>query len=464
MYTSHFGFNAKPFQISSDPKFLWFGEQHKEALAILEYGIQENKGVIALSGGVGTGKTTLINALMYRIKDDVIAAVVSDPGLETMDFFCYIANLYGLTNRVDTKVEFICHFSAFLKNASRQRKKVLLIIDEAQRLSADMLEEIRLLSNIEQLGKRLLNVFLVGQNELNAMLIKPANRGLKQRIATHFNIVPLTLDEVGAYIGYRLGVAGCQRRIFTSAAIKEIFVFSEGYPRLINTICDQSLISAYVSNSPEVTADMVTDSAKEFRFLQKASLNPPVSNGAIIAKTIETPAPPSVRSHYQKGKIRKPPRNENQKNVFPFFRLAYIGLALVLLFFSWYLLAQYKKDAKPQNATALSPPSAEKSATLSAAADTLPIVKNDSKRSSILARGVTMPIEFPREPHSAKPEGDMNSPSAIPPELRKKPSVTIPGSNGASVSPAAHASPPDLTNDKDPGAIIDWLIQKNKYK
>lgn len=464
MYTSHFGFNAKPFQISSDPRFLWLGEQHQEALAVLKYGIQENKGVIALSGDVGTGKTTLVNALMCRIKDDVIAAVVLDPGLEPMDFFCYITNLYGLTNRVASKVEFLFHFSAFLKNASKQKKKVLLVIDEAQRLDTNLLEEIRLLSNIEQSGERLLNVFLVGQNELNVMLLKPENRSLKQRIATHFNIVPLTLDEVDAYIGYRLGVAGCRRRIFTGGAISEVFVFSKGYPRLINTICDQSLISAYVKNSRKVTANMVVSSAKDLRFPHQGPSNPPVSNDVINTGTVEAFVPPSVRSNHQKGKMGNRSRNENEKNGLSFFRLAYIGLALVLFIFSWYYLYQYRKDAKPRSTTALSSSSAEKSVTLNAVTDSPPVAEDPGRRFSVFAGRASMPTESHRKPRSAQTQGELNGPSAVPSEHGRKPSGVFSGGKGASALPAADVAPPALSNEKDPGAIIDWLIQKKNNK
>ncbi|MGD9364472.1 MAG: AAA family ATPase [Desulfobacteraceae bacterium] len=465
MYTSHFGFNAKPFQISSDPRFLWLGEQHKEALAILEYGIQENQGVIALSGDVGTGKTTLVNALTYRIKHNVIAAVVSDPGLEPMDFFCYIANLYdltnkGLTNRLDTKVEFLFHFRAFLKNASQQKKKVLLVIDEAQRINANLLEEIRMLSNIEQSGVRLLNLFLVGQNELNAMLLKPENRSFKQRIATHFNLVPLTLDEIDAYIGYRLGVVGCGRRIFTGGAVGEIFKFSKGYPRLINAICDQSLISAYVKDSRKVTADMVAGSAKDFLFPHQALPNPPVPDSVINTGTVEASIPPPVRPNHQKGKMHNRSKNQNEKNGFPFIRLAYIGLGLVLLIFSWYYLYQYGEDAKPQSTTAHSPTHAEKSVTLNAVTDTPPVAGASSRRSSVFSGRVLIPTESPRQPRPAEKEGELNVQSATPSEPETKPGVMFSGKGGGSDLPATDASPPALSNDKDPGAIIDWLIQK----
>jgi general secretion pathway protein A len=465
MYTNHFGFNAKPFQISSDPRFLWLGEQHKEALAILVYGIQENKGVIALSGDVGTGKTTLVNALMYRIKDDVIAAVVSDPGLEPMDFFCYIANLYGLPNRMDTKAEFLFHFGAFLKNASRQNKKVLLVIDEAQRASADLLEEIRMLSNIAQLGKRILNVFLVGQNELNVMLFRSENRSLKQRIVTHFNIVPLTLDEVDAYIGYRLGVVGCGQRIFTGGAVREIFEFSKGYPRLINAICDQSLISAYVKNSRKVTANMVASSAKDFRFPHQAPLNPPVSNDVINTGKVETFIPPSVHSNHSMEKTRNRTRNENEKKGFSFFRLASSGFVLVIFFFSWYYLFQYRKDAKPKSTTVLSSSSAEKTATLKAVTDTPPIVEDSGRGSPVFAGRVTVPTESPREPHSVEMEEELRVQPDSPFKNRTQPRVMLfSGKGGGSDLPAAEASPPALSNDKDPGAIIDWLIRKKNNK
>ena len=461
MYARHFRFNAKPFQISTDPSFLWLGEQHKEGLAILEYGIEENKGVIVLTGGVGTGKTTLINALMQRIKSNVIAAVVSDPGLEPMDFFYYIANLYGIANRLNSKLDFLYHFDVFLRKASQQKKKVLLIIDEAQRIEAKLMEEIRLLSNIEKSGERLLNVFLVGQNELNAMLQKSENRSFKQRIAIQFNIVPLTLDGVHAYIGYRLGVAGCRRQIFTDDAISKIFALSKGYPRLINVICDHCLISAFVQNSRKVTADMVVDSVKEFQFSRQAPSNPPIPNAVIKNTTAGAPVAPSVHSDHWKENKRNQLKNE--KNVFSFSRLAYMGFLLALVIFSGYLLNRYRKDARTRPTTAQSASPQVKHATLNTVNDKASMIEAAGRRSSVYAGRFSMPTESPREQRSEAAKGVAASvPAAVPSGHRTASDEGLSGSGGASGSPGTEASPPALSNDKDPGAIIDWLIRKQK--
>lgn len=463
MYASHFRFKAKPFKITTDPRFLWLGEQHKEALSVLQHGIQENQGVIVLSGGVGTGKTTLINALMHWIKDDVIAAVVSDPGLEPLDFFNYIANLYGVANRVNSKVDFLYHFVAFLENASQRKKKVLLVIDEAQRLEANLLEEIHLLANIEKSGVRLLKVFLVGQNELQAMLLKPENRSLEQGIAMHINLAPLTLDEVHTYIDYRLGVADCRQRVFTDGAIREIFNFSRGYPRLINVICDQSLISAFVKDSRKVTADMVAGSAREFRIPCQAPVHPPGSNEVIKTATVEAFVPPSFHNPLQKGKIRISSKNRNEKRLSPFFRFSYVGLALALFIFSGYLLNRHIKDAGSKSSAALSSLPSTKPAAPNATVAALPMREASSRRSSAKAGGAVTPAASPRSPLSAAAQAEPDVYSAVPPEHGTVPGVSSPGMSGATDLPTTDAPSPSLSVDKDPGAIIEWLIQKKKH-
>ena len=151
----------KPFQISSDPKYLWLGEKHQEALAVLKYGIMDNRGFLLLTGDVGTGKTTLINALINSLGDNIISAIIPDPGLELIDFLNYIANAFKLNKTCLSKGEFLAEFQTFLHNSHCDNKKVLLIIDEAQRLNPEILEEIRLLSNIEREDEKLLNIFFV---------------------------------------------------------------------------------------------------------------------------------------------------------------------------------------------------------------------------------------------------------------------------------------------------------------
>ncbi len=265
MYLSYYNLNEKPFQISTDPKFLWLGEKHKEALAILTYGILDNKGFLLLTGDVGTGKTTIINTLLNNLDDDVIAAHVPDPDLEHLDFFNFIANVFSIDKKFSTKGEFLNHLSKFLHDAYSKNKKVLLIIDEAQRLKPELLEEIRLLSNIERQDTKLLNIFFVGQEEFNNVLIEPENRALRQRITINYYIEPLTENETKEYIKHRLNIAGSKRNIFSSSAIREIFSFSKGFPRLINIICDLALLTGYVKEQKTINELIIKECAKELQ-------------------------------------------------------------------------------------------------------------------------------------------------------------------------------------------------------
>jgi general secretion pathway protein A len=265
MYLSYYNLNEKPFQISTDPKFLWLGEKHKEALAILTYGILDNKGFLLLTGDVGTGKTTIINTLLNNLDDDVIAAHVPNPDLEHLDFFNFIANVFSIDKKFSTKGEFLNHLSKFLHDAYSKNKKVLLIIDEAQRLKPELLEEIRLLSNIERQDTKLLNIFFVGQKEFNNILIEPENRALRQRITINYYIKPLTENGTKEYIKHRLNIAGSEKNIFNSSAIGEIFSFSKGFPRLINIICDLALLTGYVKEQKTINELIIKECAKELQ-------------------------------------------------------------------------------------------------------------------------------------------------------------------------------------------------------
>ncbi|MCP3874793.1 MAG: AAA family ATPase [Desulfobacteraceae bacterium] len=265
MYESFYNLNKKPFQISSDPSFMWFGEKHKEALATLKYGILDNKGFLLLTGDVGTGKTTLINALTQSLSDDVICTTVPDPGLEKLDFFNYIAAAFDLNQEFLTKGTFLVHFRKFLIKANENNKKVLLIIDEAQLLTQELLEEIRLLSNIEKTDTKLINIFFIGQNEFNEILSSEQNRAVRQRLTLNYNIDPLTPDETSEYIKYRLNVAGASDSIFNESATQEVFFFSGGFPRRINVICDHCLLSGYVNEQKIINSSIVKECAKELK-------------------------------------------------------------------------------------------------------------------------------------------------------------------------------------------------------
>ena len=214
MYLSQYGLKEKPFQISTDPRFLWLGEKHREALATLKYGILHSDGYVLVTGEVGTGKTTLANALIDSLSNKTVYARVADPGVEILDFFRFIGYAYGIDEDFDTKGSFVKHFNSFLRNSFSEGKKVVLIIDEAQRLSPELLEELRHLSNIEENGTRILNLVFVGQNEFNDILLEDANRALRQRIAINYDISPLTEDETKDYISHRLKIAGSEKNIF----------------------------------------------------------------------------------------------------------------------------------------------------------------------------------------------------------------------------------------------------------
>ena len=265
MYNDHFGLNRKPFQITSDPKFLWPGEKHKEALATLRYGIQDNRGFLLMTGEVGTGKTILINRLLTLLDDSTVVATLKDPDLETLDFYNVLADELGMNQTFTTKGQFLIHFSKFLRRCYDNQQQVLLVIDESQRLNHKIMEDIRTLSNIELHDRKLINIFFVGQQEFNNILMTPENRALSQRITVRYHIEPLDENETDEYIRHRLEVAGTSKTIFKKSAVSEVFKISRGLPRLINIICDHALLTAFTLNIPQVDGEIVKECADELR-------------------------------------------------------------------------------------------------------------------------------------------------------------------------------------------------------
>ena len=263
MYLDYYQLAQKPFQINTDPAFLWFGEKHKEALATLKYGVLDNKSFLLLTGEVGVGKTTIINALLQILDENDLAVTVQDPGFDRMDFFNYIAESFGLSEDFQTKRTFWVSFGKFLLKCYYQGRRVLLIIDECQLLAPELLEEIRLLSNLEKNGAKLINIFLVGQLEFNDVLLRPENNAIRQRITVNYNIPPLTYPETEQYIEYRLNAAGAGRKIFKKNAIREIFRYSKGYPRLINIIADRAMLTGYINSAKYIKKKTVRECARE---------------------------------------------------------------------------------------------------------------------------------------------------------------------------------------------------------
>ena len=273
MYRSYYSLAKKPFQLTTDPKFLWLGENHKEALATLKYGVIDQKGFLLVTGDVGTGKTTLINALLENIQEDALVANITDPALNLIEFFNFVALSFNIPKKFDSKIDFIVYFSRFLKKVYSENRNVLLIIDEAHRLSKEVLEHIRLLSNIELPEEKLINIFFVGQNEIHQTLALPECRALRQRISLVYQIEPLSENETLAYIKHRLKVAGTEKNIFTQNAVQEIYHFSKGYPRLINTICDHALLTGYARGFKKITPDFITECAQQFNHIGETRNN-----------------------------------------------------------------------------------------------------------------------------------------------------------------------------------------------
>lgn len=267
MYLEKYNLTEKPFQITTDSRFLWLGEKHKEAFATLKYGVLDNRGFLLLTGDVGTGKTTLINTLIKSLGSDVILAKIPDPRLEELDFFRFIANAFRIKNTINSKGEFLIIFQQFLEKAYATGRQVLIIVDEAQRLQPDLLEEIHHLSNIEKEHVKLLNIFFVGQVEFNSIILGEENKAIRQRITVNYSLEPLSEEETGEYIKHRLKIAGTEKDIFQKDAVREVYNFSKGAPRLINIICDRALLTGFVENKKKIGADIILECADELEIL-----------------------------------------------------------------------------------------------------------------------------------------------------------------------------------------------------
>jgi general secretion pathway protein A len=265
MYLNHYNLKEKPFNISPDSRFLWLSEKHKEGLANLKYGVMENKGFLVLTGDIGTGKTLLINSLTRITEVKTLIATIPDPDLEIMDFFNLLADEFNMNKVFSSKGDFLIEFKQFLLESYASDKAVLLIIDEAQRLNHELIEQIRLLSNIELDNRKLINIFFVGQSEFNQLLGDGRNRAVRQRISVNYQLEPLSKPETADYIQHRLKMAGVAEEIFKPDAVRQIFNFSRGYPRLINVICDLALVTGYSQGLKKIGVGVIKDCEKELK-------------------------------------------------------------------------------------------------------------------------------------------------------------------------------------------------------
>jgi len=264
VYTEFFGLNEKPFAITPDPRYLYMSARHTDALAHLLYGISESGGFIQLTGEVGTGKTTLIRSVLERLPEKADIALILSPQLTTLEFLATIVQeLHCAAPTERTVKAHIDVLNAHLMEAHAEGRRVVLMVDEAQTLSPELLEQVRLLTNLETSKQKLLQIILIGQPELRELLDRPEMRQIAQRITGRYHLEPLKKDDTRAYVSHRLRVAGAQSDIFTKRAIDSLYKHSRGIPRLINVIADRALLAGYTRDQRRVDTKLVSAAAAE---------------------------------------------------------------------------------------------------------------------------------------------------------------------------------------------------------
>jgi general secretion pathway protein A len=263
MYRQHFGLRNKPFELTPDARALFLSESHKEALSVLQYGVVSNKGYLMLTGGIGTGKTTLLYVLTTNLDCSYHLCLLTNPTLEIADFYFYLAEKLGLPFD-GNKAKFLVQFGEFATKCRKEKSRILIIIDEAHALPLNIFEEIRFLSNLPPEDQAILSIFLVGQPELLDRLADERLAPLRQRIAIRFHIEPLTLQDTKDYILFRLDRAGASsRNIYTEKALERVHMETGGNPRLINILCDNALVSAFAADELVIDEGIVRSCAEE---------------------------------------------------------------------------------------------------------------------------------------------------------------------------------------------------------
>ena len=264
MYEAFYGLREKPFNLTPDPKYLYLSEKHREAFEHLRFGIKNRSGFAMVTGEIGTGKTTICRNLLNRIDTETELAFVFNPSLSPVELLKKINEEFGIDASPDNALELVGILNEYLLEAAAEGKNCVLVIDEAQNLSPQVLEQIRLLSNLETETEKLLQIILLGQPELLEKLALKELRQLNQRITTRYHLKALSVKETLAYIAYRLHVAGARNKIrFTRRAIKAVYSHSKGTPRVINAICDRALLIGYTKETHTISPGIVHRAARE---------------------------------------------------------------------------------------------------------------------------------------------------------------------------------------------------------
>ena len=307
MYESFYGFKEKPFDLHPDPDYLYMSRVHENTYTHLEYAILENKGFVVVTGEIGSGKTTLINFLLNKIGDDIQVGLVNNTNIQPAEFLKMVCKEFELDSKTNDKAELIDIFSGYLINQFAAGERVVLIIDEAQNLTNDTMEEIRMLSNIETEKHHLIQIILVGQPELKFKLQQGNLKQFVQRVTVHCHLKGLEKDEVAQYINHRLEVGGGQRMdLFDKKTIEAIALYSRGIPRLINVLCDSSLVYGFADELQTIGPDVLDAVYEELKSLgtftdfdAKPTANPPSPKAVAVG-----PLGPDPHIEILEGKIK----------------------------------------------------------------------------------------------------------------------------------------------------------------
>ncbi|MEM6639996.1 MAG: AAA family ATPase [Pseudomonadota bacterium] len=263
MYESFYGFSEKPFTLLPDPSFLYLGKKHRMALTMLQYGMLNNAGFSVVTGEIGSGKTTLIRRLLDEMEKDTTVGLISNTHQSFGDLLQWVLMSFGLEYKGMEKVELYERFVNFVVDEYSRNKRTVLIIDEAQNLAVETLEELRMLSNINADKNQVLQLVLVGQPELRATLMLPSLKQFAQRISVSYHLEALTSQETVDYIHHRISVAGGEPGIFPEAACSMVWYYSRGVPRVINSICDTALVYGFAEQVNEIAGSVIKDVVKD---------------------------------------------------------------------------------------------------------------------------------------------------------------------------------------------------------
>jgi general secretion pathway protein A len=352
MYTKFYNLNEEPFNLTPDPKFLYLGESHRKALTLLMYGVKRRKGFMVMTGDVGTGKTTLLHALLRSLDENIKTVFIFNPILNVKDFFKFVCFDLEIPAKDLTKGDCLLDIYQFLIESHNKERNVVMIIDEAHNLNRFLLEEIRLLSNFETAKGKLIQIILVGQPELSCTLNLPKCRALKQRIGLWFYINPFNQKETWEYITSRLRKAGMRTSCYTDKAINEIFGYSKGIPRLINILCDHSLTVGYTMERKRIDEKIVKEAILDLEASETRSAGvtqrPQQADETRPSIQVENP-----KTQYRTGlKGKKTKRWGLSSLVFWVYVLLLSGM-LLLNFGTW---LNGRKNLEPPSATTIKKP------------------------------------------------------------------------------------------------------------